>query len=461
VSAADPHHATHRTIEAVWRIESPRLIAALTRFTRDIARAEDLAQDALVAALEQWPVSGIPDNPGAWLMATAKHRAIDHLRRNTRLETKLAQLAPEIAEKEQAVPDYVTAIDDKVGDDLLRLIFIACHPILSTEAQLALTLRMLGGLATDEIARAFLIPESTVAQRIVRAKRTLTESRIPFELPRGPELDARLDSVLKVIYLIFNEGYSATAGEDWLRPTLCEEALRLGRILANLVPTEPEVHGLVALMEIQASRSKARTTTTGEPILLLDQNRTHWDQLLIRRGLAALELAEQLTNTLPDNLARNQNVVISTGSQRSGETRFSTTSSRPTPGPYTLQAAIAACHARAATPEATDWPRIASLYATLAQATPSPIIELNRAVAVSMAQGPQAGLNIVDQLTDEPSLKNYHLLPSVRGDLLNKLNRPTEARVEFERAARLTRNTRERNLLLKRANDCGRTLPTE
>jgi RNA polymerase sigma factor (sigma-70 family) len=419
---------THHAIDAVWRIESPRLIAGLTRLVRDIARAEDLAQDALVAALEQWPQSGIPDNPGAWLMATAKHRAIDHLRRNTRLEQKLAQLAPEIAEKEQAVPDYVTAIDDNVGDDLLRLIFIACHPILSTEAQLALTLRMLGGLATDEIARAFLVPEATIAQRIVRAKRTLTESRIPFEVPRGPELDARLASVLKVIYLIFNEGYSATAGEDWLRPTLCEEALRLGRILTNLVPDEPEAHGLVALMEIQASRSKARTTAEGEPILLFDQNRAHWDQLLIRRGLAALELAEQLANTI---------------------------------GPYTLQAAIAACHARAATPEATDWSRIATLYATLAQTTPSPIIELNRAVAVSMAEGPQAGLDLVDTLTNEPSLKSYHLLPTVRGDLLNKLNRHAEARIEFERAARLTRNTRERNLLLKRAKDCTQTLSSE
>ena len=430
MSATDPHHATHRTIEAVWRIESPRLIAGLTRLTRDIARAEDLAQDALVAALEQWPQSGIPDNPGAWLMATAKHRAIDHLRRNTRLETKLAQLAPEIAEKEQAVPDYVTAIDDNVGDDLLRLVFISCHPILSLEAQLALTLRMLGGLTTEEIARAFLVPEPTIAQRIVRAKRTLTESRVPFEVPRGPELGARLSSVLKVVYLIFNEGYSATAGEDWLRPTLCEEALRLGRILANLVPNEPEVHGLVALMEIQASRSKARTTPTGEPILLLDQNRAHWDQLLIHRGLAALQHAEQLS----ENQHRN-------------------------PGPYTLQAAIAACHARAATPDATDWPRIAALYETLARLTPSPIIELNRAVAVSMAQDPQAGLDIVDTLINEPSLKNYHLLPSVRGDLLTKLNRHNEARTEFTRAASLTRNTRERNLLLQRAKDCDQPFP--
>jgi RNA polymerase sigma factor (sigma-70 family) len=432
VSATDPHHATHQAIDAVWRIESPRLIAGLTRLVRDIARAEDLAQDALVAALEQWPQSGIPDNPGAWLMATAKHRAIDHIRRNTRLETKLAELAPEIAEKEQAVPDYVTAIDDNVGDDLLRLVFISCHPILSTDAQLALTLRMLGGLTTDEIARAFLVPEPTIAQRIVRAKRTLTESRVPFEVPRGPELDARLASVLKVIYLIFNEGYSATAGEDWLRPTLCEEALRLGRILANLVPNEPEVHGLVALMEIQASRSKARTTPTGERILLLDQNRAHWDQLLIHRGLAALEHAEQLSG----NQHRN-------------------------PGPYTMQAAIAACHARAATAEATDWTRIAALYETLTRLTPSPIIELNRAVAVSMAQGPQAGLDLVDQLTNEPSLKNYHLLPSVRGDLLTKLNRHNEARTEFTRAASLTRNSRERNLLLKRAQDCEQPLSTE
>ncbi|MCU1249745.1 MAG: polymerase subunit sigma-24 [Edaphobacter sp.] len=429
---SDTHHADiHRAIDAVWRIESPRLIAGLTRLVHDIARAEDLAQDALVAALEQWPASGIPDNPGAWLMATAKHRAIDHLRRNTRLERKLEQLAPEIAAKEQAVPDYVTAIDDNVGDDLLRLVFISCHPILSSEAQLALTLRMLGGLTTDEIARAFLVPETTIAQRIVRAKRTLTEARVPFEVPRGPELEARLASVLKVIYLIFNEGYSATAGDDWLRPTLCEEALRLGRILANLVPNEPEAHGLVALMEIQASRSKARTTPTGEPILLLDQNRAHWDQLLIRRGLAALERAEQLTN--------NQN----------------------TQGAYMLQAAIAACHARAATPEATDWPRIATLYNTLAETTPSPIVELNRAVAVSMAQGPEAGLNIVDTLTNEPSLKTYHLLPSVRGDLLTKLNRLDEARTEFERAASLTRNARERELLLNRAKDCAHPLSIE
>jgi RNA polymerase sigma factor (sigma-70 family) len=457
VSATD----LHRTIEAVWRIESARLIAGLTRLTRDVGLAEDLAQEALLAALEQWPQSGVPENPGAWLMATAKHRAIDHLRRNTRLESKLAELAPEIAAKEQAVPDYVTAIDDNVGDDLLRLVFISCHPILSTEAQLALTLRMLGGLTTDEIARAFLVPEPTIAQRIVRAKRTLTESRVPFEVPRGPELEARLASVLEVIYLIFNEGYSATAGDDWLRPTLCEEALRLGRILANLVPNEPEAHGLVALMEIQASRSKARTTPTGEPILLLNQNRAHWDQLLIRRGLAALERAEQLATRSPDNSRTNNKDVISTGAQRSGEIRFSTASPTPNPGPYTLQAAIAACHARAVTPEATDWTRIAALYETLAQTTPSPIIELNRAVAVAMASGPQAGLDIVDQLTSEPSLKNYHLLPSVRGDLLTKLNRHNEARTEFERAAALTRNARERDLLLKRAQDCAQPLSNE
>jgi RNA polymerase sigma factor (sigma-70 family) len=424
VSATDPHHATHRTIEAVWRIESARVIATLTRFTRDVGLAEDLAQEALLAALEQWPQTGVPENPGAWLTATAKRRAIDLFRRNNLLETKLAQLAPEFAEKEQAVPDYVTAIDDNVGDDLLRLVFISCHPILALDAQLALTLRMLGGLTTGEIARAFLVPEPTIAQRIVRAKRTLTESRVPFEVPRGPDLEARLASVLKVIYLVFNEGYSATAGDDWLRPALCEEALRLGRILVTLVPNEPEAHGLVALMEIQASRAKARTTPTGEPILLLDQNRALWDQLLIHRGLAALARAEQLSTA---------------------------------PGPYTLQAAIAACHARATTPEATDWHRIAAIYATLAETTPSPIIELNRAVAISMAQGPQAGLDIVDTLTNEPSLKNYHLLPSVRGDLLTKLNRHAEAHAEFTRAASLTRNTRERDLLLNRAHACAKS----
>jgi len=421
VSAADPHHATHRTIEAVWRIESARLIAALTRLTRDIARAEDLAQDALVAALEQWPQTGIPDNPGAWLMATAKHRAIDHLRRNTRLQTKLAELAPQIAEKEQAVPDYVTAIDDNVGDDLLRLIFISCHPILSLEAQLALTLRMLGGLTTDEIARAFLTPEPTIAQRIVRAKRTLAEKHIPFEVPRGPELAARLSSVLEVIYLIFNEGYSATAGDDLIRPTLCEDALRLGRILAELTPNEPEVHGLVALMEIQASRTRARISPTGEPILLLQQNRAHWDLLLIHRGLTAIDRAHKI-----------------------GKPR----------GPYLLQSEIAACHARARTPEETDWPRIVSLYTELAHLTPSPVIELNRAVAVSMVHGPQAALDLVEALATDPSLDRYHLLPSVSADLLLKLNRPTEARHHFQQAAALTQNTRERALLLSRAAAC-------
>jgi predicted RNA polymerase sigma factor len=352
------------------------------------------------------------------------------------------------------VPDYVTAIDDNVGDDLLRLVFISCHPVLSLDAQLALTLRMLGGLTTDEIARAFLAPEPTIAQRIVRAKRTLTESRVPFEVPRGPELEARLAAVLKVIYLIFNEGYSATAGDDWLRPALCEEALRLGRILVTLVPNEPEAHGLVALMEIQASRAKARTTPTGEPILLLDQNRALWDQLLIHRGFAALERAEQLSGS-------EKEVATKPGAPSFAPFAKGGVSSeaRPTPGPYTLQAAIAACHARAATPEATDWPRIAALYATLAQTTPSPIIELNRAVAVSMAQGPQAGLDIVDTLTNEPSLKNYHLLPSVRGDLLTKLNRHKEAHTEFTRAASLTRNTRERDLLLNRAHACAKSSP--
>jgi len=416
---------THRAIDAVWRIESPRLIAGLTRLVRDIARAEDLAQDALVAALEQWPQSGIPDNPGAWLMATAKHRAIDHLRRNTRLEQKLAQLAPEIAAKEQAVPDYVTAIDDNVGDDLLRLVFISCHPILSTEAQLALTLRMLGGLTTDEIARAFLVPEPTIAQRIVRAKRTLTEARIPFEVPRGSELEARLASVLKVIYLIFNEGYSATAGDDWMRPALCEDALRLGRILAELAPREPEVHGLAALMEIQASRIPARVNSAGEPILILEQNRALWNHVMITRGLTALTRAENLN---AQNAAQ--------------------------PGPYSLQAAIAAQHARALTAEATDWNQIVTLYEELARRTPSPIVELNRAVAVAMANGPASGLEILDTLSTEPTLQNYHLLPSVRADLLQKLGRLEEARTEFARAATLTRNTRERDLLLARASAC-------
>jgi RNA polymerase sigma-70 factor (ECF subfamily) len=414
VSSAD----THRAIDAVWRIESPRLIAGLVRMVRDVGVAEDLAQDALVAALEQWPQSGIPDNPGAWLMATAKHRAIDRFRRNTRLERKLDEFGRDLASKEMAVPDLVSALDDEVGDDLLRLVFISCHPVLSREAQVALTLRLLGGLSTGEIARAFLVPESTIAQRIVRAKRTLSEARVAFEVPRGSELAERLGPVLEVIYLVFNEGYSATSGDDWLRPALCEDALRLGRILAECVPEQAEVHGLVALMEIQASRSRARVGPGGEPILLLDQNRAQWDQLLIRRGLAALERVERLGTV---------------------------------PGPYAIQAAIAACHARALTPGDTDWPRIASLYAALAHLTPSPIVELNRAVAVGMAFGPQAGLVLVDELASDPSLKNYHLLPSVRGDLLAKLDRWDEARAEFEAAAALTRNVRERTLLMERA----------
>jgi RNA polymerase sigma-70 factor, ECF subfamily len=417
MTTTDPHGA----IDAVWRIESPRLIAGLTRMVRDVGIAEDLAQDALVAALEQWPESGIPDNPGAWLMAAAKHRAIDHFRRNQRLERKHEELGRDLQAKEMIVPDLEAAIDDHVGDDLLRLMFISCHPILSTEARTALTLRLLGGLTTDEIARAFLVQEPTIAQRIVRAKRTLAEAHVPFEVPRGAELGARLASVLEVIYLIFNEGYSATAGGDWMRPALCEDALRLGRILAELVPKEPEVQGLIALMEIQASRSRARVGPSGEPILLFDQNRAHWDQLLIRRGLAALERAGNLGGA---------------------------------PGPYLLQAEIAACHARARTPEETDWPRIVALYAGLAEIVPSPIVELNRAVALAMAFGPAAGLEVVDELTSEPSLKNYHLLPSVRGDLLKKLGRLEEARVEFERAASLTRNARERKLLLDRAAAC-------
>jgi RNA polymerase sigma-70 factor (ECF subfamily) len=419
----------HRTVDAVWRIESPRLIASLTRIVRDVGLAEDLAQDALVAALQQWPESGVPENPGAWLMATAKHRAIDHFRRNTLLERKHEELGRELGVKEMTVPDFDSALDDDVGDDLLRLVFISCHPVLSTEAQVALTLRLIGGLTTDEIARAFLVPEATIAQRIVRAKRTLAEKRVPFEVPRKAELSARLSSVLGVLYLIFNEGYSATAGDDWMRPTLCEDALRLGRILAGLAPQEPEVHGLVALMEIQASRSRARSGPSGEPILLFDQNRAHWDQLLIQRGLAALALAEKL-NAKP-------------GQQTD-----------PDPGAYVLQAEIAACHARARTAEETDWPRIVRLYTTLARVTPSPVVDLNRAVAVSMASGPAAGLELVDALTSERALQNYHLLPSVRGDLLKKLSRFDEARAEFERAASLTQNARERDLLLKRAQAC-------
>jgi RNA polymerase sigma factor (sigma-70 family) len=408
----------HRAIDAVWRIESPRLIAGLARIVRDVGLAEELAQDALVAALEQWPQSGVPDNPGAWLMATAKHRAIDLLRRLKRLENKYDTLGRELEGRRLTVSDFDAALEDDVGDDLLRLMFIACHPVLSTEARVALTLRLIGGLTTDEIARAFLVPGPTIAQRIVRAKRTLAEAHIPFELPDVAERAARLSSVLDVLYLIFNEGYSATAGEDWMRPALCEDALRLGRILAELTPQEPEVHGLVALMEIQASRTSARTGPSGEPILLLAQDRSRWNRLLVRRGLAALERAGKLGGAL---------------------------------GPYALQAAIAACHATARTADETDWVRIAALYDALAQIAPSPVVELNRAVALGMAFGPAAGLEIVDALTDEPSLKSYHLLPSVRGDLLAKLGRHAEARAEFERAASLTKNARERELLLQRA----------
>jgi len=399
---------TQRAIDAVWRIESPKLIAGLMRIVRDVGLAEDLAQDALVAALEQWPESGVPAKPGAWLMATAKHRAIDRLRRDERLERKHQEIGREMEVQE----------GQQEGDDLLRLMFISCHPILAPEARVALTLRLLASLTTEEIARAFLVPVSTIAQRIVRAKRTLTEARVPFEVPSGPELDERLSSVLQVIYLVFNEGYSATAGDDLIRSGLCEDALRLGRVLAGLAPKEPEVHGLVALMEIQASRSRARVGPSGEMILLLDQDRGRWDQLLIRRGLAALERAEQLGGAL---------------------------------GPYTLQAAIAACHARARTATATDWARIVALYDALAELTPSAVVELNRAVAVGMAFGPAAGLELVDALISEPSLKTYHFLPSVRGDLLAKLGRHDEARLEFERAAALTQNARERELLLDRA----------
>jgi RNA polymerase sigma-70 factor (ECF subfamily) len=422
---------THRAIEAVFRIEQARLIASLTRMVRDVGLAEELAQDALVAALEQWPKSGTPDKPGAWLMATAKHRAIDLFRRTKLAGRKQAELGYELEIEQSTPPDPDAALDDHVGDDLLRLIFISCHPILSPEARAALTLRLLGGLTTEEIARAFLVPEPTIQQRIVRAKRALTESRVPFEVPRGEELAARLSSVLSVIYLIFNEGYSATAGDDWMRPLLCQEALRLGRILAELAHDEPEVHGLVALMEIQASRFETRTSPSGEPIVLLDQNRARWDQLLIRRGLAALDRAEAL-------------------GRESGRGS----------GPYALQAAIAACHARARTAEETDWARIVGLYGALREIAPSPIVELNRAVALAMLFGPEAGLEIVDALTAEPVLKTYHLLPSVRGDLLRKLGRLGEARAEFERAAGLTRNERERKLLLDRAAACGNQVRT-
>ncbi len=423
MAASATHSTTHAAIDAVWRIESAKVIAGLARMVRDVGLAEELAQDALLAALETWPETGVPDKPGAWLMATAKNRALDHFRRGKLLERKHEELAGEMElEQEMAAADLEAALvdhmDDDIGDDLLRLVFVACHPVLSTEARAALTLRLLCGLTTDEIARAFLVPEPTIAQRIVRAKRTLAETRVPFEVPRKDELAARLASVLEIVYLVFNEGYSATAGDDWMRPALCEEALRLGRILAELVPHEPEVHGFVALLEIQASRAPARVGPSGEPILLLDQDRSRWDHLLVRRGLAALARAEQLGGRL---------------------------------GPYALQGAIAACHARARTAQETDWVRIAALYDALAQIAPSPVVELNRAVAVAMAFGPAEGLDLVDALASEPALKHYHLLPAVRGDLLVKLGRLDEARSEFERAASLTRNAREKKLLLDRA----------
>ena len=418
--------AAHRAIEAVWRIESAKLIAAIARRVGDIGIAEDLAQDALLVALERWPETGIPDNPAAWLMATARHRAIDHFRRGRRIEEKHAQIGHELMDAAQEMPDFDTPLDDEIGDDLLRLIFTACHPVLSTEARAALTLRLLGGLTTEEIARAFLVPTSTVAQRVVRAKRTLAEARVPFEVPRGAELAERLASVLEVIYLVFNEGYSATAGEDWVRPALCEDALRLGRVLAGLAPQEPEVHGLVALMEIQASRLRARIGRGGEPVLLLDQDRARWDRLLIARGLAALARAEALGGAL---------------------------------GPYALQAAIAACHARANVAEDTDWARIAALYDALSRVSPSPVVELNRAVAVGMAFGPAAGLELADQLMSVPSLRSYHLLPAVRADFLARLGRAEEAREELERAASLTRNESERRLLSQRAAALGTAKP--
>ncbi len=410
---------TDRAIEAVWRLESARIIAGLTRIVRDVGIAEELAQDALVVALEKWPGSGVPDNPGAWLMATAKHRAIDHIRRDRRLQVRHEQLGHALETGADTAEDEVdAALDDDVGDDLLRLMFISCHPVLSTDARVALTLRLLGGLTTDEIARAFLVPEPTVAQRIVRAKRTLARKRIPFEVPHETERAARLSSVLEVLYLVFNEGYAATAGDDWMRPSLCQEALRLGRILAELVPLEPEAHGLVALMEIQASRVAARTGPSGEPVPLLEQNRGRWDRLLIARGFAALLRAERIGAPV---------------------------------GPYVLQGAIAACHAQASEPEDTDWARIATLYQALAHLTPSPVVELNRAVAVGMAHGPERGLELADRLTGDASLRDYHLLPSVRADLLARLGRTREAREEYERAAALTRNERERALLLGRA----------
>src|SRR4051794_38905394 len=413
---------THQAIEAVWRIESAKLIAGITRVVKDVGLAEDLAGDALVAALEQWPEQGVPNNPGAWLMTIAKRRAIDRIRRNALAERKQDELGRDFEERQEATAaEFDAVLEDDLGDDLLRLMFISCHPVLSTEARVALTLRLLGGLTTDEIARAFLTPEATVAQRIVRAKRTLAEAKVPFELPPRSELAPRLASVLEVIYLVFNEGYSATAGDDWMRPQLCLDALRLGRVLAQLASDEPEVHGLVALMEIQASRSRARVGPGGEPVLLLEQDRSKWDHMLIRRGLAELQRAESLTDAL---------------------------------GPYTLQAAIAACHARARSGDETDWARIAALYGALAQMTQSPVVELNRAVAVSMALGPAPALEIIDSIAGEPSMSHYHLLPSVRGDFLHKLGRMDEARAEFERAAAMTRNSRERDLLLNRAASC-------
>ena len=409
----------HRTIETVWRMEAPRLIAGLARLTRDVGRAEELAQDALVAALKQWPEEGVPRNPAAWLMQVAKHRAADTARHEIMARRKQDEIGRDIDSERPAMPDIDEALDDEVGDDLLRLIFTACHPVLPKEARIALTLRLLGGLTTDEIARAFLVPEPTMAQRIVRAKKTLSEAKVPYEVPAGVELGQRLASVLEVVYLIFNEGYSATAGEDWVRPSLCEEALRLGRILAARAPDEPEVHGLVALMELQASRLRARVGADGEPILLLDQNRARWDRLLIGRGLAALEQAQRLAGAAP--------------------------------GPYLLQAALAACHARARTAEETDWKRIVALYTVLGQVTPSPVVELNRAVAVSMADGPAAGLALVEALAGEPALKRYHLLPGVRGDLLAKLGRHREAADAFDSAVALTQNARERALMQDRA----------
>jgi RNA polymerase sigma factor (sigma-70 family) len=418
------HSATHQAIAAVWRIESAKIVAGVARMVRDIGLAEELAQDALVAALEHWPQDGVPDNPGAWLMATAKNRALDRLRRDKVLGAKLEQIGQDLqAQEALIVPDFVDALDDaradQIGDDMLRLVFTACHPVLSAEARVALTLKLLGGLTTHEIARAYLVPEPTIAQRIVRAKRTLSEARVPFELPRGEALGERLASVLEVVYLIFNEGYTATAGDDWMRPALCDEALRLGRMLAQLAPDQPEVHGLVALMEIQASRTAARTDAAGNPVLLMEQDRKRWDHLLIRRGLVALERAESLGGAL---------------------------------GPYALQAAIAACHARAHAAKDTDWKRIAALYDALAQATPSPVVELNRAVAVGMAYGPAAGLEIADALQGDKTMRNYQWLPSVRGDLLSKLGRHAEARAEFERAAAMASNAKERELLLARAN---------